>query len=108
MKGHTHELLRGTLTVIILRLLAQYGRMYGYELTQKVKELTNSRIQITEGALYPALHKLEAEGAIISEVEFIGRRQRRYYKLTSAGITTASDRISDLNDFLFHLQLILQ
>ena len=38
--------------------------MYGYEITQKVKELTKNKIQITEGALYPLLHKLEAEGIV--------------------------------------------
>jgi PadR family transcriptional regulator PadR len=57
---HSSELLKGTLQTIILKVLKDEGKMYGYEITQKVKELSEGRIQLTEGALYPALHKLEA------------------------------------------------
>jgi len=56
------KLYRGSLSTIILKLLGDNGRMYGYEITQKVKALTAGELQITEGALYPALHKLEAAG----------------------------------------------
>ena len=53
--------IKGSLSTIILKLLHDNGRMYGYEITQKVKEITQEDIQITEGALYPILHKFEAE-----------------------------------------------
>lgn len=108
MKEQTHELLRGTLTVIILRLLELHGRLYGYELTQKVRDMTQDKIQITEGALYPALHKLEAEGVIAAELVFIGKRQRKYYRLTVSGTATARARVGDLLDFMVSLQLIMQ
>ena len=58
--NYSPELIKGTLKTIILKLLADNGRMYGYEITQRVRELTSERIQITEGALYPTLHALEA------------------------------------------------
>ncbi|MEO0332704.1 MAG: helix-turn-helix transcriptional regulator, partial [Bacteroidota bacterium] len=61
------ELLKGTLTTIILKLLADHGKMYGYEITQKVKEMTDEKILIKEGSLYPALHKLLRDGLV--EVE---------------------------------------
>ena len=51
--------------------------MYGYEITQKVKELTLEKIQITEGALYPTLHALEAEGLVTTKTEYIGKRMRK-------------------------------
>jgi DNA-binding PadR family transcriptional regulator len=51
------KLYKGSLQTIILRLLESNDKMYGYEITQKVKELTNGELHITEGALYPALHK---------------------------------------------------
>ncbi len=57
-------MLKGTLQTIILKLLEDNNRMYGYEITQKVKELTTGEIMLTEGALYPALHKLETEGFV--------------------------------------------
>ncbi len=54
------QLYKGSLTTIVMKLLEENGRMYGYEITQKVKEITKGELKITEGALYPALHKLKA------------------------------------------------
>ena len=56
------QLYKGSLNTIIMKLLEENGKMYGYEITQKVKAITQGELNITEGALYPALHKLEAEG----------------------------------------------
>ena len=84
---YSTELLKGTLKTIILKLLADNKKMYGYEITQRVKELTADRIQITEGALYPTLHALEAEGFVTTETEFIGKRVRKYYSLSPTGRT---------------------
>ena len=56
------KLYKGSLQTIILKLLENQEKMYGYEITQKVKDITQGALTITEGALYPALHKLEAEG----------------------------------------------
>ena len=61
---YSSELIKGTLKTIVLKLLADNKRMYGYEITQRVKELTLDKIQITEGALYPTLHALEEDGLI--------------------------------------------
>ena len=59
---YSSELIKGTLKTIILKLLSDSDKMYGYEITQKVKELTGGKIQLTEGALYPTLHAMEAQG----------------------------------------------
>ena len=69
---YSKDLIKGTLKPIILNLLEKYGRMYGYEITQRVKELSGGQIEITEGALYPMLQKLEADGILSTEQEFIG------------------------------------
>jgi len=50
---HSTELLKGTLQTIVLKVLSDHGKMYGYELTQRVKELSGGTIVLTEGALYP-------------------------------------------------------
>lgn len=94
------ELIKGTLGTIILRLLGKQGRMYGYEITQMVKEMTDGKVLVKEGSLYPALHKLEADGLIISEEVFIGKRVRKYYTLTQPGKNAAQASVDELLSFL--------
>lgn len=102
-----NTLLKGSLTTIILKLLAEKDRMYGYEITQKVKDLSEGELVITEGALYPALHKLEAEGLVTTESEIVEGRARKYYTLTKEGKTESSNRIAELLHSLSHLQNII-
>lgn len=97
---YSTELLKGTLKTIILKLLADNKKMYGYEITQKVKELTTDKIQITEGALYPTLHALEADGLVTTETEYIGKRVRKYYSLSPAGRIRAKEKVKELASFI--------
>jgi PadR family transcriptional regulator, regulatory protein PadR len=97
---YSSELLKGTLKTIVLKLLADNKKMYGYEITQKVKVLTQDKIQITEGALYPTLHALEAEGLLTTKSEFIGRRVRKYYSLSRAGKKASKAKVSELANFM--------
>jgi PadR family transcriptional regulator, regulatory protein PadR len=101
------ELIKGTLKTIVLKLLADNKKMYGYEMTQRVKELTGERIQLTEGALYPTLHALEEEGLVTTEVEYMGKRVRKYYKLSAAGKGRSKERVSELADFMETMKLLL-
>jgi PadR family transcriptional regulator, regulatory protein PadR len=105
---HSPELLKGTLQTILLKVLKDHGKMYGYEITQRVKELSESQLLLTEGALYPALHKLEAEGILKTETVMIGKRVRKYYSLTSAGRSLAKDRVEELVDFIKTMSNVLQ
>ena len=105
---YSKELIKGTLKPIILKLLEDNDRMYGYEITQHVKELSQGKIEITEGALYPTLHKLEADGILKTEKEYIGKRVRKYYSLTNSGNSTASEKVSELSDFLATVGHILK
>ncbi|MFV0566534.1 MAG: PadR family transcriptional regulator [Flavobacteriaceae bacterium] len=100
------KLYKGTLTTIILKLLSQQDKMYGYEITQKVKAITNGELNITEGALYPALHKLEADGVLEVEVEKVDNRQRKYYRITQKGKTETVNRLKELTDFIKQMQTI--
>lgn len=101
---YSKELLKGTLKTIVLKLLAENGQMYGYEITQKVKELTEGKIVLTEGALYPTLHKLEAAGLVESHTQSLGKRIRKYYSVTSSGANQAS---SLANEFVEFVQTVL-
>lgn len=101
------QLYKGSLNTIIMKLLEENGRMYGYEITQKVKEITKGELNITEGALYPALHKLEAEDLLDVEVEKVDNRLRKYYKLTEKGTKETVNRLSELEEFIKNLQTIV-
>ena len=98
------KLYKGSLQTIILKLLESNDKMYGYEITQKVKELTKGELQITEGALYPALHKLEADGLLDIEVVKVENRLRKYYKLTEIGTKETTDKLEEMQQFLRTMQ----
>ena len=104
---YSSELIKGTLKTIVLKLLADNRKMYGYEITQKVKDVTGDKIQITEGALYPTLHALEADGLVTTEVEYIGKRVRKYYSLSPTGKTTTKAKIKEIADFMETMALLL-
>lgn len=101
------KLYKGSLNTIILKLLDEEGKMYGYEITQKVKTLTQGELKITEGALYPALHKLEAEGLLDVEVAKVDNRIRKYYKLTEQGQKETVNRLADLEEFIRSMQQLV-
>lgn len=104
---YSSELIKGTLKTIILKLLKENKRMYGYEITQKVKDLTGNKIQLTEGALYPSLHALEAEGILTTETEFIGKRVRKYYTLSEEGKIRSDEKINEFADFMNTMKALL-
>ncbi|MBD0254096.1 MAG: PadR family transcriptional regulator [Cytophagales bacterium] len=104
---HSTELLKGSLQTIILKLLAEQGKMYGYEITQRVKELSAGTIQLTEGALYPTLHKLEAEGLVVTETVHLGKRIRKYYALTPQGSNLAREKVQEFIDFVKTMHVLL-
>lgn len=105
---HSSELLKGTLTTIVLKVLKDHGKMYGYEITQCVKELSDGSILLTEGALYPTLHRLEAEGHLKTETVSIGKRVRKYYTLTTEGKALAKNRVNEFVDFIKTMGNVLQ
>lgn len=101
------RLYKGSLSTIILKLLSENEKMYGYEITQKVKLITHNKLKITEGALYPALHKLEADGLLEVEMQKVDNRMRKYYKLTPKGTQETAYKISELEEFIKTLQSII-
>lgn len=104
---YSSELIKGTLKTIVLKMLSDNKKMYGYEMTQKVKELTMDKIQITEGALYPTLHALESDGLVTTETEYIGKRVRKYYTLSPSGKNKTNEKVSELLDFMNTMKFLL-
>ena len=79
------DLLRGTLDLLILKTLS-WGPMHGLAVLRWVEQVTGQRLQITEGALYPALHRMEQKGWLAAEWGYTERnREAKFYRLTAAG-----------------------
>lgn len=103
-----NTLYQGHLTTIILKLLADNGRMYGYQITREVEKISSGELQLTEGALYPILHKLEARALLEAEMEKVNNRPRKYYKLTEAGKRETSSLLEEMRSFLQQMEVLVQ
>lgn len=101
------KLIKGTLQTIILRLLEENKKLYGYEISQKVKELSGGEFVLTEGALYPALHKLEADGFVETTTGTVDGRIRKYYSLSQQGEVEAKQKLNEAAVFIEKLQQVL-
>jgi PadR family transcriptional regulator PadR len=79
------DLLQGTLDLLILRTL-RAGSLHGWAISERIQEISEEVLQVNQGSLYPALHRLEHQGWIKAEwgVSELGRRAR-FYQLTAAG-----------------------
>lgn len=102
------ELLKGSLRSIVLRLLSERGKMYGYEITQSVEIVSEGKIKLTYGALYPILHKLENEGIVSTESEVVNNRNRIYYSLTKKGNKMAKEKVRELEEFANTIKILLK
>lgn len=107
MKMISTDLIKGSLKTIVLKLLKENGRMYGYEITRRVEELTAGQIKLTYGALYPLLHKLESEGILVTESENYNNRIRVYYSLTDEGESVVAEKVREMKQFIESLQNIV-
>lgn len=79
------DLLQGTLVLLILKILA-LEPVHGLAVSQRLRQVSSGVLQVSDGSLYPALHKLEVQGWIAAEwkTSELGRRAK-YYSLTRAG-----------------------
>jgi PadR family transcriptional regulator PadR len=79
------DLVQGTLDLLILKTL-QLEPMHGWAIAQRIKQLSNDVLQVQQGSLYPALHRLEQQAWIQAEWgESDNNRRAKYYSLTKAG-----------------------
>ena len=79
------DLVQGTLDLLLLKILA-LEPLHGFAIVQRLKQVSGEVLQVSDGSLYPALHKLEQEGWIMAEwkTSELGRRAK-YYSLTRLG-----------------------
>ena len=102
------DLLQGTLDLLILKTL-QTGRMHGWDVAQRIRQVSEDVLSVNQGSLYPALHRLEAQGRIASEWDVSDNNRRaRFYKLTAGGRRQLAAETESWERFSRAVALILQ
>jgi len=93
-----HELVRGSLDVLVLSALADASK-YGYLIQKHVRDATSGKASLSAGTLYPLLHRLEAQKLIKSSWEDSTGRRRKWYSLTAAGRKRLASDARQLQSF---------
>lgn len=101
------NLYKGSLSTIVLKLLNDKGKMYGYQITREVEKITSGDLVVTEGALYPTLHKLEAKGLLSVEIKKVNNRPRKYYFLTENGKKETVQLLREMNTFIQNMNILI-
>ena len=93
------DLLQGTLDMLILKAVS-LGPLHGYGVLLRIQQISNDRLEIQQGSLYPALYRLHHQGLITSEWgESDNNRRARFYRLTPTGRRALQDQTRQWNEF---------
>ncbi len=107
-KTETGELLRDTLDMLILKTLS-HGEMHGYDIAEYIRERSDQVLGVEEGALYPALHRLEVRGLLAAEWGTSeNNRRAKYYRLTAAGRKQLAEETAHWNRMSSAIARILE
>ena len=101
------DLLQGTLDMLVLKAVS-LGPLHGYGVLIRIQQISQNRLEIQQGSLYPALYRLEHEGLIDSEWgESDNKRKARFYRLTAAGRRRLERETTKWNEFAGVVAVIL-
>jgi PadR family transcriptional regulator PadR len=101
------DLLQGSLDVIVLKTLS-WQPMHGFGIARWIQRVTDERLQVEEGSLYPALYRLENKGLVKSEWRLTeNNRRAKYYRLTAAGRRQLTESAETWNAFAGAMSKIL-
>ncbi|MBV9774602.1 MAG: PadR family transcriptional regulator [Gemmatimonadetes bacterium] len=102
------ELLPGTLDLLILKAVS-LGRLHGYGVLLRIEQITGGALQVQQGALYPALYRLEHRGLIESEWGISeNNRRAKFYRLTTAGRERLGEEVASWNRLADAIALALR
>jgi PadR family transcriptional regulator, regulatory protein PadR len=102
------EYLQGALDLLILQTLA-VGPNHGWAIQQRIQQVSREALRVSQGSLYPALHRLEAAGLLASEMTASeNNRRARMYTLTAAGRRRLSAETDDWREFSLAIRRVLQ
>jgi len=100
--------MKGSTDSLLLSLIGQQP-MYGYQILKELERRSQGYFKFKEGTLYPALHRVEKAGLIVGKWHMLpSGRQRRYYYLTDKGHRLLVEKMSQWQDFLTAMNLIIQ
>ena len=109
MPDYKSELLQGTLDLLVLRTLAVNDAMHGWAISQRIAQLSRDALTVNQGSLYPALHRLEAQGLVEAEWGVSdNNRQAKFYRLTRAGRRQLVDETEYWQRFTAAVGLVLK
>ena len=102
------DLLQGTLDLLVLKTL-QSGPTHGWDIAQRIQQVSRDVLKVNQGSLYPALHRLEAQGLVASEWgDSENNRRAKFYKLTPSGRKQLATETDSWERFAGAMSLILQ
>lgn len=106
--GEKSELLQGTLDMLILKSLANGGAQHGYAVARWIQATTDEALQIEEGSLYPALHRMKSRGWVDSEWGVSdSNRRAKFYRLTTVGRTQLKNEVRAWQNMVEAISLVL-
>lgn len=103
-----NEALSGSLTLLVLRTLS-LGPLHGYAISSRIQQISEDLLRVEEGSLYPALHRMEQEGWIVSEWGLTeSNRRARFYSLTPAGKKQLANEVESWRRITRGVSLVLE
>ena len=101
-------LLQGTLDLLLLKTLAP-GPMHGWGISQRIRQISEEFLRVNQGSLYPALHRMELKGWIVSEEGLTETHRRvRFYRLTAAGRRRLGEEMRDWDQMVVAIGSVLK
>ena len=108
MAAEKSDLPQGTLDLLILKVVA-VGPLHGYAIAQRMQQISRSVVQVQQGTLYPALHRLENRGFLKADWKLSDTgREAKFYRLTRAGRVHLEQETASWNRLIEAVALILQ
>lgn len=101
------ELLKGNLDMLLLSVLKERPA-HGYAIIEELRSRSNDAFDLAEGTVYPALHRLEREGLLLSHWSEGDGRRRRVYQLSGRGSEALADRQGEWNAFAKSVRLVVE
>ncbi len=101
------DVLRGTLDLLVLRMLAQ-GAMHGWGISQRIQMVSRGVLDVNQGSLYPSLQRLEQRGWVESEWRTTeNNRRAKYYRLSASGRRALQNETAEWRRYVAAVELIL-
>ena len=107
-RSHQTDILRGSLDLLILKTLS-LAPEHGWGIGHRIQQISDGRMEVNQGSLYPALQRLEFAGLITSDWGTTEKgRRARYYDITAAGRESLGQEVKSWKDFVVAMEFVLR